>query len=82
MLEKMNAPICVLVAFLEKTVMPLTFQWEKKKYPVDKINLVHSSRVGKDKWYYFSVSSENNFFKLAFNTENNKWFLQEVFYGS
>jgi hypothetical protein len=80
MIEKANEPIDVLVAFMKNKVMPLSFKWNMKKYSIDKVNMIYSGRVGRSKWYYFAVSCKSDFFKLGFNTENNKWFLEEASY--
>jgi len=80
MLEQINQTIDVLVAFTQEKVLPLSFRWQNKKYSVSKVNLVHSERIGRDKWYYFSVSSGEDYFKLGFNTENNNWVLAEACY--
>ena len=82
MLEQINQQIEVLVAFMKGKVLPLSFSWNEKKYSISKVNLVHSERIGRDKCYYFSVSSGADYFKLQFNTENNKWTLAEAYYAS
>jgi len=82
MLEQINQQIEVLVAFMKGKVLPLSFCWNDKKYSINKVNLVHSERIGRDKYYYFSVSAGEDYFKLQFNTENNKWLLAEAYYAS
>jgi hypothetical protein len=75
MLESINEQIDVLVAFTRQRVMPLSFDWGGRKYCVNQINMVHSSRVGQAKLYHFSVSSDDNYFQLTFDTERNAWCL-------
>ena len=82
MLEQINQQIEVLVVFMRDRVMPLSFSWNNKKYSINKVNLVNSERIGSDKVYYYSVSSNGDYFKLCFNTESNKWLLAEAFYSS
>jgi len=79
--ELINQKIDVLVAFTQKNVVPLYFKWSNRRYKVDKVNMIHENFEGKNKFYFFSVTSQNNFFKLSFNTNKNKWKLEEAYYG-
>ena len=78
--EKINEPIEVLVKFSGEKVMPTFFKWRAKTYRIEKLNLVHKKREGDNDIYYFSVSDEINFFRLAFLTRDMKWVLEELFY--
>jgi len=80
MLEKLNDPIDVLVKFTGQRVVPEFFKWRGKTYRIEKLNLVHKERDGNDKIYYFSVSDEVNFFRLAFFTRDLSWRIEELFY--
>jgi len=80
MYEKINEPIEVLVKFNQKKVEPTFFKWRAKTYRIEKINLVHKERQGNDKIYYFSVSDNANFFRLAFFTGDLTWKLEELYY--
>ena len=85
MLEKINPSeggekINVLVKFEGTKVLPVFFKWQNKTYEVEKLNLVHKERDGNDKIYYFSVSDNANFFRLAFFTRDLSWKIQELFY--
>ena len=82
MQEFVNEKIDVLVSFTKDRVIPLSFFWGNKKYEVNKVNLVHATYIGRDKIYYYSITSQNNFFKLCFNTENSRWTLEEAYYGN
>ncbi|PLX20752.1 hypothetical protein C0584_04895 [Candidatus Parcubacteria bacterium] len=77
--EKINEPIDVLVKFNQKKVEPTFFKWREKTYKIEKLNLVHRERDGDDKIYYFSVSDEINFFRLAFFTRDLSWKIEELF---
>jgi len=78
MVEKINQPIDVLCAFVKGKAMPVYFRWDNKRYKVDKVNLVHSTRNGRDKNYFYSVSENTNYYKLCFSTERNNWTLSEA----
>ena len=80
MLEKLNEPIEVLVKFKTNKVEPAFFKWRKKTYRVEKINLVHKEKDGNDKKYYFSVSDNVNFFRLAFFTRDLSWRIEELYF--
>lgn len=81
MLQKTNEQINVLVAFMKNKVMPLSFEWAGRNYSIDKVNMAYSSRVGRKLWHYFSVASAGSYFKLAFDSENNNWQIQEADYN-
>ncbi len=80
MLEKLDEPIDIIVSFKSQKVMPAFFKWREKTYKIEKINLVHKERDGNDKIYYFSVSDNANFFRLAFFTRDLSWRIEELFY--
>ncbi len=80
MLETINQQVEVLVAFMKGKVLPLSFSWDNKKYSINKVNLVHSERIGHDKCYFFSVSAGEDSFKLCFYTESSRWVLEEAYY--
>ena len=78
MLEKIDEPIDVLCAYVKNKALPVYFRWHNRRYKIDKVNLVHSIRHGRDKMYFFSVSGDNNYYKLCHDTEQNKWMLTEM----
>jgi hypothetical protein len=80
MFEKIDEPIELLVRFKKDKVLPTYFKWRNKTYWIEKINLVHKERQGNDKIYYFSVSDNANFFRLAFFTRDLSWRLEELYW--
>jgi hypothetical protein len=78
--EKLDEQIDVIVAFRGPKVHPEFFKWRGQAYKVEKVNLVHREKDGDDKVYYFSVSDQANFFRLAFFTRDLSWRLTELFY--
>ena len=80
MLEKLDEAIEVAVQFKQNKVLPAFFKWRSKTYRVEKVNMVHKERDGNDKIYYFSVSDNANFFRLAFFTRDLSWKIQELYY--
>lgn len=77
MLE-IQEPINVWVFFKGNLIQPHTFFWKDRKIKIDKINLVHTSKEGASLFYHFSVSSGGNFYRLKFDTNKLKWFLEAV----
>jgi len=77
-----NEAIDVLVLFARPNVLPLSFDWGGRKYCVDAVNMIHSSRVGRTKLYHFSISSDDNHFQLTFDTERNAWCLAASSFSS
>jgi hypothetical protein len=79
MLEKINDPIEVAVHFKADKVLPTAFRWQNRVYQIEKLNMVHKERAGNDVIYYFSVSDNANFFRLAFFTKDLSWRIEEIF---
>lgn len=77
---KTNEEIEIITIFTKKGPQPFIFKWAGKKFKVEKINLVHETKIGDDKLVYFSVTSQNNYFKLVFNTNSLKWFIEEIYH--
>jgi len=80
MLMKLNEPIVVITKFTKQSAQPVIFKYAGKKWLVEKINLVYEKRAGNGKLVYFSVTSQDNYFKLVFDTNNLKWRLEEIYH--
>lgn len=65
-------------AFFDKSIEPRLFFWHGRKIKIDKINLVHTSKNGSSVFYHFSVSAGGNFYRLKFDAQKLKWFLEAV----
>lgn len=70
--------INVWVFFKGSQIQPYYFFWHGRQIKVEKINLVHTSKNGAHLFYHFSVSSGGNFYRLKFDTQKLKWFLEAV----
>lgn len=79
MYDLVNEPVEVLVAFRKNRVMPWAMKWNGKKYDIKQVNLVHVTREGNKKIFYFSVSDLLNYFKLRFDAELLEWQLIEIY---
>lgn len=80
MIQKVSVPISVKTIFNHKTrtTFPKVILWEGKEYQVNKIGLHHSFREGRTLFHVFSVSTDNLFFRLKFNTDNLIWTVEEI----
>lgn len=80
MLEQINEPINIVVSFQNGKVLPIYFKWRSHTYKIEKLNLVHKIRDGKDTIYYFNVTDKTNYFKLSFSTKDLGWKIEELYY--
>ena len=66
------------MSFRNERPEPMLFKWGGRFYSIKKVNLVHAERVGQKRVYYFSVSDQDNTYRLGFCTESLSWWLEEV----
>ncbi len=76
--EYINEPVEVRVDFCSRRVLPRAMSWNNRLYTVKSINMIHSTRNGASKLFFFSVSDNVNYFKLQLNTESLEWRLIEM----
>ena len=74
--------IQVIVSFNQDGVFPRVIRWGKHSYKILKVNLVHTIKEGAVRIYLFSVSDRANMWKLGFNTESLKWWIEENIAGT
>lgn len=75
-------PINVWAFFKNGKMDPYLFFWKSRPIKINKVNLVHTSKIGVQLFYHFSVSSDSNFYRLKFDLSNMKWYLEAVEEGS
>ena len=68
-----NEPISVVASFASGKAFPHRFRMGNRVYEVQRVNLIHATREGRNRVVYFSVSDAENFWKLRFDTENFEW---------
>lgn len=75
-----NEEVSVDLIFDSKTKIakPWVIKWRDRSYKIDKIGLHHQAFDGRVLIHYFSVCSGETFLKLAFNTLNLHWRLEEI----
>lgn len=74
-----DEPVSVIVAFADGRVKPWKFRWNDRIYGVKRVNMIHGSREGRSKIFYFSVSDDDHAWKLRFDTETLEWRLVEAY---
>ncbi len=77
--ELLNEPINVTVNFAGRRIQPTTVRWGTATYPIKRINLVHRTKEGDVRVFFFSVSNTTSFMKLKFDTETLQWFIVEFY---
>jgi hypothetical protein len=69
--EVVQEKIKVLAVFKDGTVFPHVFEWNGRRYKVDKVNLSYQEREGSSINYYFAVGS--NLSAIESNQESSKF---------
>lgn len=84
MLEKINEKVSATLVYDQKrgAVYPSQLFWQGRTFAITKIGYHHLTREGRNTKHIFSVSNDSLFFKLALDTENLSWTLEEVSDGT
>ncbi|TAK05637.1 hypothetical protein EPO33_00615 [Patescibacteria group bacterium] len=76
-------PVSVVVAFTDDgKVRPWKIRWGNALYHVRRVNMVHGSREGRTRIFYFSCSNDTNAWKLRLDTETLEWRMVEHYAGA
>lgn len=67
----------VVASFTKNGVFPHILKWGQRRYKILKVNLVHAIKEGTVRIYFFSVSDGANAWKLGFNTESLRWWIED-----
>lgn len=78
--EVINEKVSVVMVFDKntETAGPQKIKWRGRIYEIKKIGYHHLVRQGKKLLHIFSVATNNLFFRLALDTENLHWHLEEI----
>jgi hypothetical protein len=77
-MTELSDPINVWAYFENGVLKPKIFLWNGRQIKIDTINFVHATRNGFSPALHFAVSSGGNFYQLAFDSVELKWFLEAV----
>ena len=69
----------VIATFTKEGVFPQVIKWGVNRYKILSVNLVHAIKDGSVRIYFFSVSDGANSWKLGFNTETLKWWIEDSY---
>ena len=69
----------VIAVFSGGGIFPRILKYGKHRYRISKVNLVHTIKEGTVRIYFFSVSDGSNAWKLGFNTESLKWWVEDSY---
>lgn len=72
-------PIEVIATFGKDGIFPRIIKWGQHTYKINSVNLVHAIKDGAIRVYFFSVFDGANSWKLGFNTESLKWWVEDFF---
>ncbi len=67
----------VIATFTKEGVFPKIIKWGTNRYKILQVNLIHSIKDGAIRIYFFSVSDGANSWKLGFNTDSLKWWIED-----
>ncbi|HWA51807.1 MAG TPA: hypothetical protein VG895_01985 [Patescibacteria group bacterium] len=81
--QKLDAPVSVVSYFDKNTLnfLPKTVIWNNRFYKINQIGLHHEYKKGDILYHIFSVTTDNLFLRLKFNTKSLNWFLEEISNG-
>lgn len=79
MFADINEKVEVIAVFKKSKVFPTSIKWNSNIYKIKKVNLIHKIFDGQTLIHYFSVSDDFNFFRLAFNTKDLDWTLEQIY---
>lgn len=75
----MSSFVEVIAQFNEQGLVPRIIRWGNHRYKIDRVNLVHPIKEGAVRIYFFSVSDGTNSWKLGFNTDTLKWWVEDFY---
>lgn len=77
MYQRLHEQIEVLGIYAQAKFTPKKFKWKNKVYLVDQITLVADLKDGGVKKRFFSLMSNKELYRVIFDRENEKWWLEE-----
>ena len=76
---RLHEPVDVAAVFSQGVITPKQFRWQAVRYQIDRVNQRWQSKNGGIAIRYFAVSVGRDAYKLAFQTKELTWTLEEVY---
>lgn len=85
MRESLNEPVSVVFYYdaNQNKLKPHLINWHGRDYKLGPIDFYHKTKHGRKVIHHFSMSDvdESTYFKIALDSENLNWKLEEYMYG-
>lgn len=76
---ELNEQVDVITKFSKGVISPLFFKYNGRNYKVESIDLRYHFRKSGVLFHSFSIGSDGNSYKLAYNSQDSIWRLEEIF---
>lgn len=77
MYQKIHEDIQMIGVYGSAKFTPKKFQWKNRVYLVSEITLIADTKDGGVKKRFFSLVSQGEVYRVVFDRENEKWWLEE-----
>lgn len=77
MYQTIHEDIIMAGVYSQSKFAPKKFEWKKKIYQVDQVTLVADIKDGGVKKRLFSLVSSGEVYRIFFDRESEKWWLEE-----
>lgn len=76
--KALQDPVSVLAKFDKGIIQPVIVRWRGRRYWVQKLNIHHTARKGRDLLHYFTVTTEVGDCTLSYSQDDLRWTLLET----
>lgn len=77
--QRLQEPVDVAAIFSQGIITSREFRWQAVRYHIDRVNQRWQSKNGAISIRYFTVSVGRDAYKLAFQTKDLSWTVEEVY---
>ena len=82
MYDEIKEKILVGVVFSGGKIIPRFFVWNKRKYPVEKVNYFWRSKAGSFPIFHYAVTNCDSVYEISYNLRNSEWNLEKIYVES
>lgn len=79
-MAEIGEQIQVAMLFRDDEVRPSAFLWNGHRYEVERILLLHKTRLGNVLRWHFSVAVAGGNAELSFDTASLAWHLEKIYF--